>query len=239
MEKVVSNIGIPHVAEQIFEGLNTHELFKCLEVSETWNNLAGNVLIKRLKGRMFEACKYGETKVVQILLERCNSEESGLNTRDKDGGTPFMKACLYGHKNVVQLLLDSSDKNVELNASDKDGWTALMWACYYGRKDVVHLLLDHSTQSIVLDAEDYGGNTALTIACQRGHRDIEQLLIGRLFRHQSIEVPRSRVALRDAGALSEPNSSNRPGAQIRKQFRKRLGRLLERTLRLLTRAPLV
>ena len=234
MEKVVINIGIPHVAEQIFEGLNTHELFKCLEVSETWNNLAGNVLIKRLKGRMFEACKYGETKVVQILLERCNSEESGLNTRDKDGGTPFMKACLYGHKNVVQLLLDSSDRNVELNARDKDGRTAFMWACYYGQKDVVQLLLDHS--AIVLNAKDKIGNTGWMIAQQKGHRDIEYLLgrkLGR--RQQSIEAPLSKLPLRDSGApLSERNSVNRPGAQVRMQLRKRLKRFKERALRLLT-----
>ena len=149
----IINLGIPHVAEQIFESMKTQELFKCL-VSETWNILAGNVLIKRLKagnvsikrlkGRMFEACKYGETQVVRFLLERCNTEESGLNARDNDGWTPFMTACFCGHTIVVQTLLDHSDGHIELNAEDYDfGRTAFMWACYFGQKGVVQLLLNH------------------------------------------------------------------------------------------------
>ena len=85
MEKVI-NLGIPHVSEQIFESLETQELIKCLKVSETWKILAGNVLLKRWKGKMdgkmLEACKNGVTEVVQLLLERCSSEDSGLNIRD-------------------------------------------------------------------------------------------------------------------------------------------------------------
>ena len=69
MENIIFNLGLPHVGEQIFESLDTPELFNCLEVSETWRELAENVLAKRLKGKMFEACKNGETKVVQLLLE--------------------------------------------------------------------------------------------------------------------------------------------------------------------------
>ena len=81
MDKVI-NLGIPHVAELIFESISTPGLIKCLDVSETWRELAGNVLVKRWKGKLLEACQNGETKVVQLLLERCNSEESGLNTKD-------------------------------------------------------------------------------------------------------------------------------------------------------------
>ena len=89
LNKVI-NLGMPHVAERIFESIDTPGLVKCLEVSETWRELAENVLVKRWKGKMLEACRNGETKVVQLLLERCNSEESGLNTKDKLGLTPFM-----------------------------------------------------------------------------------------------------------------------------------------------------
>ena len=55
MEKVI-NLGIPHVSEQIFESLETQELIKCLKVSETWKILAGNVMIKRFKGKMLDDC---------------------------------------------------------------------------------------------------------------------------------------------------------------------------------------
>ena len=135
MEKVI-NLGIPHVGELIFKGFDTPGLIKCLEVSQTWKVLAENVLIKRWKGKMLEACKSGETKVVQLLLECCNSEESGLNTKDELGYTPFMWACINGHKDVVKLCLiieslisDHSGikicKNIDLKAIDKVGWTPL------------------------------------------------------------------------------------------------------------------
>ena len=61
MDKVI-NLGIPHVGEHIFESIDTPGLFNCLGVSQTWKELAENVLIKRWKGKMVEACKSGEKK---------------------------------------------------------------------------------------------------------------------------------------------------------------------------------
>ena len=72
----IINRGIPHIGELIFESIDTRELLNCMEVSETWKELAENVLIKRWKGKMLEACQNGETKVVQLLLERYNPEEN-------------------------------------------------------------------------------------------------------------------------------------------------------------------
>ena len=74
---------------------------------------------------MSDACQSGETKVVQLLLERCNSEESGLNTKYEDGWTAFMVACYNGYKDVVQLLLDSSER-IEMNARNNNGGTPFM-----------------------------------------------------------------------------------------------------------------
>ena len=71
MEKVI-NLGIPHIGEQIFESIETEGLIECLKVSQTWKVLAENVLAKRWKGKMFEACRNGQTKIVQLLLERCD-----------------------------------------------------------------------------------------------------------------------------------------------------------------------
>ena len=119
MDKII-NLGIPHVAEQIFDNFDTHELIKCLKVSETWKVLAENVLIKRWKGQ-------------------------GKMYDDIFGRTTLMIACKNGHKDVVQLLLDNSDSNIELNArTNWWGRTALMFACSNGHKDVVQLLLDNS-----------------------------------------------------------------------------------------------
>ena len=79
----IINFGTPHIGEQIFESIDTPGLFQCALVSETWKILAENVLIKRWKGKIYEACDRGKTKVVQLLLECYNAEESGLNIKDK------------------------------------------------------------------------------------------------------------------------------------------------------------
>ena len=59
MEKIIK-LGIPHVAELVFDSFDTSDLINYMEVSETWKVLAENVLIKRCKrwkGKIFEACK--------------------------------------------------------------------------------------------------------------------------------------------------------------------------------------
>ena len=199
MEEVV-NLGIPHVGEKIFESLETSELIKCLDVSRSWKVLAENVLIKRWKGerkksKMLEACRSGETKVVQHLLECCNPEEIGLNNegykdvvqfllnhserivlnaRDNHGRTAFILACSKGRKDVVKLLLDHSER-IELNARDDFGRTAYMMACSKGHKDVVKLLLNHS-ERMVLNARDDRNKTAYIIACNNGRKDAQFLL---------------------------------------------------------------
>ena len=126
---------------------------------------------------MYEACKNGETKIVQLLLERCNSEESELNIKDEHGTTAFMWACSNGHKDVVKLLLDYSE-GIDLNARDNVmKWTAFMLACILGHKDVVKLLLDHTNSNIDLNARDEGGYNGLERAYFNGHRDIAKLLL--------------------------------------------------------------
>ena len=59
----VINLGMPHIGEQIFEGLNTYNLIRFMKVSETWKILAENVLHKRWEGEMQGACKSGTTKL--------------------------------------------------------------------------------------------------------------------------------------------------------------------------------
>ena len=62
MEKVI-NLQIPHVGEKIFEIIDTYDLIKWLKVSNTWRILAENVLLKRWKGKMIEACRHGKFKI--------------------------------------------------------------------------------------------------------------------------------------------------------------------------------
>ena len=113
MEKVF-NLGIPHLGEHILKELDTPELIRCLLVSETWKVLAENVLFKRWKGRLFEACEDGETEIVQLLLDRSNTTID-LHARSGNGMTAIMLACSEGYDDIVKLFLDHSDKNMDLN----------------------------------------------------------------------------------------------------------------------------
>ena len=184
MDKII-NLGIPHVGEQIFEGLDADNLMQCLEVSQIWKSLGENVLLKKWEGKMFEACETGKTKIVKLLLENYNCEENGLNATDVFGTTtPFIEACLHGHTDVVKLILDHAQGDIDFNTTDDDfGMTALMWACRIGHKDVVKLLLHHSEEVrekrgqgvIDLDAEDNNQRTAKMHASS--NKEIVQLLL--------------------------------------------------------------
>ena len=174
MENII-NLGIPHVGELIFESFDTPELINCLEVSLNWKVLAENILIKRWKGKMIEACKSGETEVVQVLLERCSSDDSVLKARNENGNTALMLACGEGYKDVVHLLLNHYER-IELNARSNSGMTAFMWACMKGYKCVVQLLLNYSDR-IELNARSNNGMTAFMWACMNGHKDVVQLLL--------------------------------------------------------------
>ena len=176
MDKII-NLGIPHIGEQIFESIETEGLIEFLKVSETWKNLAENVLIKRWKGKIYEACDRGKTKVVQLLLEHCDADESGLNIKYNHGFTALIVACHNGRKDVVQLLLNNSESNIDLNARTNQGCTGLMLACIRGQKDVVKLLLDSSERNIDLNARNNMGWTTFMKACASGHKDVVQLFL--------------------------------------------------------------
>ena len=96
MEKVI-NLGMPHVSENIFENIGTDELCQYFLVSQTWKVLAENVLLKRWKSKLFQACKSGKAKIVQLLLEHYESEDIGLNARNEYEDTVFICACHTGY----------------------------------------------------------------------------------------------------------------------------------------------
>ena len=70
MDKVV-NLGIPHVAEQIFQTLDDQALVQCLMVSKTWKTLAENVLITKWSGQLIAACKLNDSEVSKALSKHC------------------------------------------------------------------------------------------------------------------------------------------------------------------------
>ena len=144
MEKVI-NLGIPHVGEQIFRSFGDKTLIQWTKLCSTWNVIAGNVLYERWKHDFFEAYKTDKIDIVRIFLERCDSEDNQLNTKGRDGVTPFTFACRNGRSEIVKLLLHYSDvKNIDLNVTDDVGYNGFISACINGHQHIVKLLLEHT-----------------------------------------------------------------------------------------------
>ena len=189
MDKII-NLGIPHVAELVFESIDTPGLFQCALVSETWKVLAENVLLKRWKGRFFEACKNGETKVVKLLLENKNVD---FHTETIARWSEFMWACHNGHTDVVKLLLEHSNGHIKLNAKNGHGWTPFNRACQNGHTDVVKFLLEHFDRNVDLNTRHTNGFNAFMFACSNGHTDVVQLLLDHSKdRNIVVEIPNPR-----------------------------------------------
>ena len=176
MDKVI-NLGIPHVAELIFESIDTPGLINCMEVSETWRELAENVLIKRWKGKMLEACKNGETKVVQLLLENCTSEESGLNAKDcpesdeeeeddedEDDEDDEAEDDDWEDVDDDEEDVDDDEEDEDENEEDEDD-------------DEEYEDIDEDEDVEAEEEEREYGLTPFIWACKNGHRDVVQLLL--------------------------------------------------------------
>ena len=135
----IINLAIPHVGEQIFEGLEMNDLIQCLKVSTTWKILAGKILLPKWKGKLLEACREGKTEIVELLLD--NLEDTDEVTRADERA--LILACEHGHTDLVQLMLDHPrSENIDFNSSENDyGFTGLILACVYGHKDVIKVLL--------------------------------------------------------------------------------------------------
>ena len=66
------------------------------------------------------ASKYGELKIVKLLLEK----GADINAKDNRGYTPLSEASIYGQLEVAKLLLE---KGANVNAKDNDGVTCLLY----------------------------------------------------------------------------------------------------------------
>ena len=181
----IINIGLPHIAEQIFNQLSTESLFKCRQVSETWQRLVERILVERqvqldtdhLDRTVFiSACRQKDAAVVQLLIQNAERHYINFDIGDKDGVTGLMYTCLYGYKDVIKLLLNRSlNNNIALNAEDNLGRTAFHYACESGRPDVVKWFLDK--RNVDFNARNSFGETPFMKACERGCVEVVEILL--------------------------------------------------------------
>ena len=177
MDKII-NLGIPHVAEQIFKQCGLEDLLQFQKVSETWQILTEDfILFHKWKGKVHWACTVGKSDVMKLLVKRPDVEQVDFNAIDDHGKTPLILACQYGHHDIVKLLL-ANCKQIDVNAQDNHGKTAFIWACSYGFEDIVKTFLDYSlTNQFDLNARDFNGQTALTIAFESRRKDIVKIML--------------------------------------------------------------
>ena len=122
MDQII-NLAIPHVGQHILSCIDTSELLTYREVSKTWMELVDNVIANRWRDLIFPACQYGQTKVVQILLNQSiKKKRINWNVRDRSGRTPLMLACGWGQVDVVNLMINHQIRSkFRLNARDDYG----------------------------------------------------------------------------------------------------------------------
>ena len=178
MDQII-NLAIPHVGQHILSCIDTSELLTYREVSKTWMELVDNVIANQWRDLIFPACQYGQTKVVEILLNQSiKKKRINWNVRDRSGRTPLMLACGWGQVDVVNLMINHQIRSkFRLNARDDYGWTPFMWACEVGHANVVDILIKNSKLlSINLNAKSINGLTGLNLAFKNGHSDVVLIL---------------------------------------------------------------
>lgn len=135
-------------------------------ISESSNkfNIFGSALL--------EACKYGHTEVVQLLLDEARVHVDHTNG---DGQTGLHLACVEGHAAVCALLLE---RGADANQADATDWsdTPFSRACQEGHVECVRLLLDHG---VSVNQTHLNGFTGLIESCSRGQVAVTELLLER------------------------------------------------------------
>ena len=94
-----------------------------------------NALTIRGESALFWACRFGNIKVIKILL---NVGINLINKKDEGGKTPLYIACDKGHVQVVEQLIKAK---ADLSIPNKSGNTPLHKACEMGHLQIVEKLL--------------------------------------------------------------------------------------------------
>ncbi|MCC6051246.1 MAG: ankyrin repeat domain-containing protein [Thermofilum sp.] len=119
-----------------------------------------------LSRELFEACKKGDVKRVEELLD----EGANPNARDERGRTPLHYAVLSGAEKIVELLVS---RKAEVNARDAEGKTPLHYAVQRGDLYTVERLVKARAD---VNAQDNLGVTPLDLARKSGYQQIAELL---------------------------------------------------------------
>jgi ankyrin repeat protein len=167
----------PHLPDQIFQKLNNESLFKCREVSSSWQNTIDGknypwLRIVNIPTILQNKISYHHLAVETGQIEAFKTafrEEEDKNIKNYHGATSFQLACMNGCFKMVEFLLKNTNLEFNVDAKDDLGNTAFVLACYKGHSNVVMILMENAfTFKIDLNAKNIDGRTAFHHACLLG-----------------------------------------------------------------------
>ena len=124
-----------------------------------------NVNERYLNGQtaLMMAVKYGNERIVRMLLEREDTDVNIISTYITGFGhrTALAIAAIYDLPGMARMLLERTD--IHVNARLRGGWTVLMVAVNKGHVRVCEELL--KSPHIDVNIRDNGGHTALSYVC--------------------------------------------------------------------------
>jgi len=97
-----------------------------------------------------------------------------VNSKSKEGISPFYWACRDGNTSCVREML--KDSRVKVNEPDNDGHTPLWFAAYYGHLDVIEWCIASGKEMDLGTPGDVDKSDAIGVAKERGKTEVVTLL---------------------------------------------------------------
>ena len=170
MDKIISNPGLQHLAEEVFWNLDIKDLNACAQINQSCKQILENPIFWTKKNNLNEwilkAAHNGCIEFVKILAHLTDNP----NAPNNNGYTPIHEAAFYGHTEVVNILAPLTDYP---NAPNIYGETPIFWAASNGHTEVVKIL------ALLTDnpnAPDLFGRTPIDRAKFFGHTEIVKIL---------------------------------------------------------------
>ena len=121
------------------------------------------------------AASKGHDQILDMLLIDGIAALSIINSKDKQGNTPFLLAVSSGKRKTVEYFLENQKGKFDVYAKDIIGNSAVMLAVNNGHIDVVEFLLDETDLDI--DECNLRGETPLIRSSLKGNAEILRYLL--------------------------------------------------------------
>ena len=165
----------------MFQKLDDESLFKCREVTKSWQDIIDErnypwLRIVTIPTILNDGNTYLHLAAAKGQIEAFKtafSEEEDKNIKNEHGQTSFHLACMHGHFEIVQVLLENIDPEINIKAEDSHGRLL----------DLVNIFMENAAKlsfdnhGIDINAKTKLGRTAFHLACQKGHSDVVKLLM--------------------------------------------------------------